>query len=295
MPTVEWNKKVWDKTYSWNQAGDEWSGDWGGSESQWYGSLLPRIHKFLPAGSILEIGPGYGRWTKYLAEQCVKLVLVDISESCIEACRERFKSYEHIEYYANDGFSLERIDDNSLDVVFSFDSLVHAEIDVMSGYLGQISKKLTKNGVGIIHHSNLCQYKYFKYFRELESFFKPRGSIASDLDTTVEQQKKENNSMNFLDLLKKIILKLRLIDRTHMRALSMSAKEFREIAEEKGLTCISQEIIPWGSSKRAIDCISIFTLENSKWSRKNKCLINKEFMREARYLRKLSTIYRMDG
>jgi hypothetical protein len=94
-----------------------------------------------------------------------------------------------------------------------------------------------------------------------------------------------------LDILNKILRKLPLVDRTHMRALSMSAKVFYEIAEENGLGCISQEIVPWGSSKRAIDCISIFTRKDSKWYRKPKCLINKEFMREASYLRKLSTIY----
>lgn len=291
MPTVEWNKKVWDKSYSWDQAGDEWSEAWGGAESQWYGSLLPRIHMYLPAGTILEIGPGYGRWTKYLAEQCSKLSLVDLSETCIEACRQRYKSYEHIDYYANDGFSLEMIKNNSIDLVFSFDSLVHAEVDVIKGYLGQMSKKLSENGVGIIHHSNLGQYQYFKYFRRLESFFKPHGSIASDLTNVDEEQDKSKNFMTNLAFLNKIILKLPLVDRTHMRALSVSAKEFREIAEASGLSCISQEIVPWGSSKRAIDCISVFTLKNSKWSRKTKCLINKEFMHEARYLRKLSMIY----
>ncbi|MEK6280890.1 MAG: hypothetical protein AABN95_11100 [Acidobacteriota bacterium] len=29
---------------------------------------LPRIHPFIPVGTILEIAPGYGRWTHYLKD-----------------------------------------------------------------------------------------------------------------------------------------------------------------------------------------------------------------------------------
>jgi len=42
--------------------------------------------------------------------------------------------------------------------VFSLDSLDHAEGDVMEAYLGQLAHKLTPNGVGFIHHSNLGMY-----------------------------------------------------------------------------------------------------------------------------------------
>ena len=32
-------------------------------DSQWFGLIFPRIHAFLPTGTILEIAPGFGRWT----------------------------------------------------------------------------------------------------------------------------------------------------------------------------------------------------------------------------------------
>ncbi len=34
--------------------GDDWSESWGGVEAQWYGSVLPRVRPFLPAGTVLE-------------------------------------------------------------------------------------------------------------------------------------------------------------------------------------------------------------------------------------------------
>ncbi len=68
MATIEENKQYWDFTYPWTKQGDEWSLAWGGVVQQWYWVLLPRIHAFVPAGTILEIGPGFGRWTQFLKD-----------------------------------------------------------------------------------------------------------------------------------------------------------------------------------------------------------------------------------
>ena len=70
MPELDWNKAVFDGNYDWRQGGEEWSAPWGGSEAQWFGSLYPRLHRLLPAGRILEIAPGFGRWTKFLIPAC---------------------------------------------------------------------------------------------------------------------------------------------------------------------------------------------------------------------------------
>ena len=70
MPDIAWNKATWDGTYDWSRKGEEWSDAWGGSAALWYGAILPRIAVFLPAGAVLEIGPGFGRWTRFLLAQC---------------------------------------------------------------------------------------------------------------------------------------------------------------------------------------------------------------------------------
>jgi ubiquinone/menaquinone biosynthesis C-methylase UbiE len=158
MPTIEENLSKWNERYDWSQKGERWSTAWGGSEAQWYGTLFPRIHAFLPADSILEIAPGYGRWTQMLKAHCKKLTLVDLAESCIEGCKKRFHNDTHITYHVNDGRSLAMISDASIDFVFSFDSLVHVEKDVIQAYISQLAQKLTPNGVGFIHHSNIGVY-----------------------------------------------------------------------------------------------------------------------------------------
>jgi 16S rRNA A1518/A1519 N6-dimethyltransferase RsmA/KsgA/DIM1 with predicted DNA glycosylase/AP lyase activity len=51
----------------------------------WRGMLRPRINAWVPTGTILEIAPGFGRWTRFLKDVCDRLVVVDLAERCIEA------------------------------------------------------------------------------------------------------------------------------------------------------------------------------------------------------------------
>ena len=155
MPTIEQNNELWDEKYEWPEQGDEWSRAWGGVSSQWFGTLLPRLKSFVPASTILEIAPGFGRWTQFLRPLCSKLVLVDVSPKCIAACQRRFAGNEGIQYHVNDGQSLAMVADESVDFAFSFDSLVHVEAPVLVGYLEQLARKLAPHGVGFLHHSNI--------------------------------------------------------------------------------------------------------------------------------------------
>lgn len=156
MPTIEENRRAWSE-YDWGGRGDEWSETWGGTRTLWYGTLRPRLDAFLRnSDTILEIGPGFGRFTQFLKDHCHRLIVVDLAVRCIEACRERFRGESHIEYHANDGRSLPMLDPGTIDFVFSFDSLVHAEEDALRSYLGELTRILKPEGVGFLHHSNLA-------------------------------------------------------------------------------------------------------------------------------------------
>jgi SAM-dependent methyltransferase len=155
VPDLHWNRKTWDGAQDWAKRGEEWSLGWGGSEPQWFGSLYPRLHRVLPANSILELAPGMGRWTRFLLPLCRKYVGIDLSLECVQGCRKIFSDADHARFVQNDGYSLNDAEDGGFDLIFSFDSLVHAELDVFKSYIPQILRKLTKNGVAFVHHSNL--------------------------------------------------------------------------------------------------------------------------------------------
>jgi Flp pilus assembly protein TadD/ubiquinone/menaquinone biosynthesis C-methylase UbiE len=152
------NKVQW-SNYDWPEGGDEWSASWGSTGGLWQQTILPRIRRFLPARHVLEIAPGFGRCTQYLLTDCQRLSIVDLTEKCIKACRRRFKGHTHISFFVNDGRSLDMIEDNSIDFVFSWDSLVHVERDVMQAYLRGLAAKLKSGGIGFFHHSNIGAFQ----------------------------------------------------------------------------------------------------------------------------------------
>lgn len=158
MPTIEQNLTQW-ANHDWSSRGDEWSAGWGSTTLMWHASLLPRICHYLPAEHILEIAPGHGRCTQFLIPHCNEITLVDLVPGCIKACVKRFKrSGPKVRGYVNDGRSLDMVRDNSIDFVFSWDSLVHVEADVMEAYLTQLGRKLKPGAVGFLHHSNIGAY-----------------------------------------------------------------------------------------------------------------------------------------
>lgn len=262
MPTVEENSQAWESKYDWTHQGEEWSSEWGGSEAQWYGSIGPRIHNFIPTDTVLEIAPGYGRWTNFLRHYCRSLIIIDLSEKCISACRKRFAADAHITYHVNDGRSLSMIRDTSIDFVFSFDSLVHAEADVLEIYLNQLALKLKPNGIGFIHHSNLGMYRQ-----------------TLSLISQIPQESRD------------LIVNKVFLSPTHWRASSMTAGLFQEYCAKAGLRCISQELINWGNEGLLIDCFSVCTPQNSVWSRPTEVVENREFMKEAHLIKNLSRLY----
>jgi len=185
-----------------------------------------------------------------------------MSEKCIRACQERFKSCSHIEYHLNDGRSLDFIADESLDFVFSFDSLVHVEAEVIEAYLNQLARKLKKDGVGFVHHSNLGEYLlYYSMIKKI-----PRG--------------------------KRWLIQLVLLDPIHLpwRVPSITASKFREYADKAGLSCLSQELVNW-NCRRLIDCISVFAKRVSSGKGPDRTIRNPDFKKEARHASMLSRLY----
>ena len=236
--------------YEWKDAGEEWSERWGSSKAQWSETILPRIQRCLPASTILEIGPGYGRWTEYLKDHCDRLIVVDRAAECIDACRTRFASDPRITGYVNKGGSLTMVPDGSVDFIFSFDVFVHIKRDVVDEYLREFARTLKIGGRGFIHHSNLGAFE---------------NSFRQKLPA----------------LVKKILTKWHVFDEDHHRTPSMSAEVFRQLCWKNGLQCVRQELINW-RGRRLIDCLSwIERSENARDTKTTEIIANPNFMREA--------------
>lgn len=163
---IKENIDSWNAEYDWSHKGEEWSEPWGSSAAEWVNLIYPRISRFLPADKILEIGPGNGRWINFLKKYTRELSGVDLSQKCISYCKKRFKNNNNLKFYLNDGLSLSVIEDDSIDFIFSFDSLVHADLYIIESYLKEIGRILKKDGAAFIHHSNLLDCKKSEGLRE---------------------------------------------------------------------------------------------------------------------------------
>lgn len=147
--TVANNVKVWSE-WDWSSLGEEWS-----NNPEWKQSLADDVlHRYMDGrASVLEIGPGGGRWTEYLAKTARRLSVVDITPVCIDICKERFKEYSHISYFVNNGTDLSMLEDLRFDGIWSWDVFVHIAAEDVRGYITQFARLLNAGGIAVIHHS----------------------------------------------------------------------------------------------------------------------------------------------
>jgi SAM-dependent methyltransferase len=159
--SIDWNTDLWNNSAHVPENGEGWSGPFGDSETQWQCVLKPRLRACLPARRILEIACGWGRWTGFLIPEAQHYTGVDIAEAALQSCSaQHFFAIKRgqARFYANDGKSLDFVPTGGVDFVFSFDSLVHASMDAIEGYLNECARVLSTGGKAFLHHSNMQQY-----------------------------------------------------------------------------------------------------------------------------------------
>jgi SAM-dependent methyltransferase len=228
---------------------------------EWHATILPRIRAFLPCETILEIAPGHGRWSTFLRDHCRRLILVDLSETAIAACRRRFADDQRVVCHVNDGSSLAMVADGTIDFAFSFDSLVHVEADTLAAYVEQMARKLAPDGAAFLHHSNLGEYA---------RYYAAAGLLPA--------------------IARRALARLQVLDRDHWRAHSVTAGGVRAVAKLAGLSCPAQELVNWGT-RRLIDGMTVLVRPGSRWARPTRVLRNRRFMQEARGAARLAVLY----
>lgn len=257
----------------------------GSTELEWSTSIFPRIRKFLPAPTILEIAPGFGRWTQFLEGFCDRLIAIDVSPACIERCKQRFALDAHVHCYLNDGRSLPIVEDRSVDFAFSFDSLVHVEADVIAAYLRELGKKLKPGGFAFIHHSNLRAYRNSIWLPKAIGRPQPIASNGAN----------RSPMSRGLWLRRRLQSKLTdwgLVNTFDNRAESMCAQVFRDACIPAGLECRSQELVNWNHGPSLIDCFSVVTPSSGQPSKSPRLSRNPGFMEEAERARRTAELYR---
>jgi len=142
------NELKWNH-YSWALGEDEWT-----KSERWKNSVIEfvMLENIPPDHVVLEIGPGFGRWTRKLVEISHHLIVVDVTEKCIAHCKSLFAGKNNVEFHVNDGRSLDVVADDSIDFVWSYDVFVHIEPPDIEHYLREFRRILKNDGLAVIHH-----------------------------------------------------------------------------------------------------------------------------------------------
>jgi ubiquinone/menaquinone biosynthesis C-methylase UbiE len=143
------NKNIWE-SWDWNTAGgEEWT-----LSKEWKESLIKNVlHKYIPSGGyILEIGCGAGRWTEVLVEMTSQFIGVDISESCIKICSEKFGNKPGRKFLLGNGKDLSGVETDSIDALWSFDVFVHINKAEVASYVQEFNRVMRQGSIGVVHH-----------------------------------------------------------------------------------------------------------------------------------------------
>jgi SAM-dependent methyltransferase len=240
MGTVADNRTYYAQ-YDWRYGGAEWSTPWGNTRALWEYTLYPRLARYLPAGVAVEIGAGHGRISKYLLPLCHRrLHLLDIMPGCIDACARLFADEPKVVTTLTDGHSLRDVDDESVDLIVCFYSLVHADAETIAAYAREFRRVLRPDGVVFLHHSNAGIYYQ-------------------------QDQARHDARMRLLNA---------------YRDITMTAAGMRRIAKDHGLRCIRQECVNWDVKEVLSDCFSTIVRTGAKWQGQAGEILNPGFRRE---------------
>jgi len=144
------NRTRWSR-WDWSRLGEEWNASEEWKQALVDDVLLPTIP---PGGTVVEIGPGGGRWSVLLQPRAERLILVDVAQRPLDLVAERLGGAPNVEYVLTDASALPGVADASVDAVWSFDVFVHIAPGDQAGYLGEIARVLRPGGVAAIHHAD---------------------------------------------------------------------------------------------------------------------------------------------
>jgi ubiquinone/menaquinone biosynthesis C-methylase UbiE len=150
--------KIWDGEFGgqYEFLGDEWNDD--GSQERKRDDFYFKVYaeRFISSEmSVLEIGPGGGKWTARIAPSVKKMFVIDVSEEMLNRTRKRCESLniKNVEYIIANGKDFHPVPDESIDFFFSYDVFVHIALEDTWPYTQEMARVLVPGGRGVCHYA----------------------------------------------------------------------------------------------------------------------------------------------
>ncbi|HTW94652.1 MAG TPA: class I SAM-dependent methyltransferase [Tepidisphaeraceae bacterium] len=156
----DWDEysRRWDRQFAVNHVhlGDEWNQDAGGGRRRddFFFSMFAEPF-LVPEVTVLEVGPGGGKWTVRIAPRAKKLIALDVSQEMLDRARRRCEEEKisNVEFLLANGRDFLSVPDATIDFFFSFDVFVHLTLEDTFAYVQEMNRILKSGGRAICHHA----------------------------------------------------------------------------------------------------------------------------------------------
>jgi len=139
----------WITSPYYDEAEEKWMHVFWGPNTMFY-----KMFYQLDSSIILELACGHGRHSAQMQDWDNQTILMDINQSNIDFCIQRFAGFPRFTILLNNGFDCRPLDNDSCTAVFCYDSMVHFDSEVVFSYLRDIFRILKPGGRALLHHSN---------------------------------------------------------------------------------------------------------------------------------------------
>jgi len=144
-----------------NDIGDEM---WGGlAESRARDLYLPHIH---PAATVLELGPGTGRYTRHVIAHCRRMILVDYSHLVCQWLEEYLAGRGDFEVHCIDQPALPFVADDTVDFAFANGVFEHLDFDDALWFLEEFRRVLAPGSIVAFNFNNLMTDAGLQHLRK---------------------------------------------------------------------------------------------------------------------------------
>lgn len=143
-----------------NDVGDLHWGDPAESLAKRY---LPHIG---PEDTVVELGPGTGRYSRHLLEVCKQLILVDNSRFVCRYLERYFAGKDGIKVIHARDWRLEEVAAGSAGFAFANGVFEHLDQDIFLGYLFAFARILRPGGRCVFNFNNVVSAEALRWFKE---------------------------------------------------------------------------------------------------------------------------------
>lgn len=185
------DNRTWWNEHDWSRLGEEWTPGTGWKMAVVEKFLIP----FIPeACTVLEIGPGGGRWTEVLIARTRRLYLLDVAEAPLDICRKRFAHTSSLMCVRGNGRTIP-LNKESLDAIWSYDVFVHVNPADASSYVEEIGRVLRPNGYAVLHHpgGGSTRERALQHRSDLTAEMVKDFAEANDLEVVLRSQELVND------------------------------------------------------------------------------------------------------